>query len=569
MHVVRKDPHTGYLDNLLWVPKAHVNVEGTKSALSFSVMDKKQMRFLCLYKETEHHLLVPREFWKVEDLDFPVVDLRPTSYAKTGVTSRITLDFKNPKLTTQRDSVKAMRESLGGVLQLACGLGKSICALELIAQEQVPALIVIDNTQLLEQWTTLIQEFLEVPGGMGRIQGPVFDWQKAIVMTTYQTLALRAADFPEEARRWFGLIIGDECHHLSAPTWARAADLFPGKRIGLTATPTRADGMHVIYDLHVGPVLYKNLSQELRPDIYFYWTGLQVDLSDEETRKRACDVNGELHTGLLYGHFGQWRERLDLILTEVRKAAAQGRKILVLSYSIDELMNLLTLWNGEEDTYTSIPMPTPEDVNETVLPQVLDPRGYKRVNTKLAEVRRHIRDPRVEPLVRQKLEMQRADLEHRLKAHDVATKIRLEYERRQRAYIKETLAKESTAGLMIGSVKPKERQRMLKEKQVTFAIMKYGREGLDEPSLDTVFVCEPMSQRNALQQLLGRILRKKDGKRKPVAVFFEDDVGPIIGMCQNLRRHLRTWSADEGGPFTYTLVGHPRKGKAAPDWRDA
>lgn len=568
MKLLYKDPDKGYLNELLWVPKKHINVQGTKAALSFSFSDKKQMRFLALYQETEHHLLIPREFWDptaLQSLPFEIIDYRPKDFSRTSIRSNIVLDAKSPGETTQRDAVRALRESRGGILQLACGKGKTISALELIAQEQVPALVVVDNTQLLEQWLGAANQFLEIPGGIGLIQGDSFDWRKDLVLATYQTLAARAGVFPEEARKWFGVIVWDEAHHMAAPTWAKTADLFPGKRIGLTATPERADGLHVVYDFHLGPVVYKDLTQELKPQIYFYWTGLEVDTSDPSIREKVCDVNGELHISMLSSYFGQWQERLDLILSEVREAATQGRKILVLSYSLDELINLLAKWNGAGNLYTEVPKPTAQEVGEDVEPCALDERTYKRVISKLGEIRRRIQ---LTPSEKDKhvLRLHLEDLEMQLKAHEVAKKVRLEHDRRQREYLKEILAKPSTAGLMIGAIKPKERQRMLREKQVTFAVMKYGREGLDEPALDTIFVCEPMSQKNALQQLMGRALRKKPGKKTPLVVFFEDNIGPMMGMCRNLRKHLRTWPHEEGGPYEYTLLGHPNKGRKHAQW---
>ena len=561
MRLTRKDPDRGYLDSLLWVPKNHINVEGVKSALTFPVNDKREIRFLTLYQETGTHLLVPREFWDPKDMPFPVLDIRPRSFEKVTIRSKITLDFKSPRETIQRDAVQAMQEARGGILQLACGLGKTVCALELAARESVPTIIIVDNTHLLNQWKDAITQFLEVPDGVGLIGDGRFDWKKPVVLSTYQTLAQRAQDFPQEARYWFGLIIWDEAHHMAAPTWARTADLFYGKRIGLTATPERADGTHVIYDFHLGRVLYKNLTQELVPAIYFYWTGLTVDVSDPLVRDKVCDVNGELHTSMLSGYFGQWRPRLDLILNEVRTAEKQGRKILVLSYSIAELVNMFCLWSGNISLYTDVTYPTPQEVGESVTPLMLDDRTVRRFTVRRRELFAMLKEPQFQGAQGHGVKQQLAEISARFAQHDCWKKCELEHERRLLAFMRGALASNtSNAGLMIGAIKPTVRQKMLKEKQVVFAIMKYGREGLDEQSLDTVFVCEPMSQKNSLQQLMGRVLRKKSGKKTPVVVFFEDDIGPMIGMCQNLRRHLRSWPVEEGGPFNYELVGHPRKG---------
>lgn len=569
MYLTQMDPDTGYLRESFYVPKRHIPVDATKAALTFSTMEKKEMRMLCLWSETRDHLVIPREFWEAGTMGFPVVDCRFTSFPETRVTSRITLDFKEPSQTTQKDAVEAMQASRGGILQLACGKGKTVCALELIAREKVPALIIVDNSHLVEQWQKEITKWLDIPSGLGLIKADKFDWDRDVVLTTYQTLSARWQEFPAEAAQHFGLIIWDEAHHMAAPTWLRTADMFQGKRIGLTATPERADGMHVVYDFHLGRILYKNLSQELKPTIYFMWTGLEVDVTDPAVKEKVCDVNGELHISMMNSYFGQWRQRIDMILNEVREAANQGRKILVLSYSVAELVNMYAIWNNEGVLYSDIPEPTPQDVGETEMPLALDLRTELRLKKKfgmlLGDKKKAMSNPQALRTIQFELDM----VEKRLKQHEVFKKIELEREKRQKAYVKNTLVTNAkgSAGLMIGAIKAKERARMLEEKQVTFAIMKYGREGLDESSLDTVFVCEPMSQKNALQQLMGRVLRIHKGKKNPIVVFFEDNVGPVIGMCQNLRKHLNHWPVEENGPLDYALVGHPRKGKGHATWK--
>lgn len=560
MKLVRRDPFTGYLDNWLWVPKTQINVDGTKAALTFSVNDEREVRFLQLYQETPHHLLVPREFWEPETLPFPVIDARPQSFEKVDIRSKITLDFKNPAKTTQRDAVQRMQESQGGILQLACGKGKTVCALELAAREKVPTMIIVDNTHLYGQWMEAINQFLEIPGGVGQVGLGEFDWEgKAVVLATYTTLANKADTLPQEFWRRFGLVIWDEAHHMGAAKWSRTAYCFYGKRIGLTATPTRVDGTHVIYDFHIGKVLYKDLTQDLRPKIYFYWTGLEIDPSDPRVSPHVCDVNGELHIGKVASYYGQWRARLDLILEEVRTAERQGRRAIVLSYSVTELINMFLLWNGATSLYSDIPYPTVQEIGETVAPVPMDSKSLKRAYKQLAQLREMLKNPQIP---QHHVKMQIGEIEGRLKAHNVAEKCDREYEKRQRKFLKDALKDNNgNAGLMIGDIALEERMKMLREKQIVFAIMKYGREGLDEQSLDTVFVCEPISQKGGLQQLLGRILRTVDGKKTPVAVFFEDNVGPMMGMCQKLRNHLREWPHDEGGPFEYEHVKHPTKGK--------
>lgn len=563
-------PDLGYIDCNLHVPKSAINVDGVKRALTFEYFEGqgRERKELALYQETPSHLVVPREFWPPGSFPFQVIDLRPQTYRKVNIWSNIKLDheiraghLQPTGQTCQQEALKALLACRGGILHLACGRGKSIIAMEAMAQLKMPALVVVDNTNLLKQWQGEIAKHLVVPDGVGLIQAGVFDWKKAIVLATYHTLAARANDMPEEVRRWFGVGFWDECHHVNAPVFSKSANLFYGRRYGLTATPKRDDGLHIIHEFNFGDVFYRDLMQTIKPRIYFAWTGLTPDVSNPQVAAAIRMRNGELSLSKLSTYYGQWQPRLDFVLGQVQKAHAEGRKILVLSNSVNGLINMLALWNGRQDLYTDIPMPTPAEVGEVLPPRRLE----TEVKTaSMAALQTLYQKQTTTPVSRKnELAVQIDRLETALKQHEVATKIDRLLTERQTAYLKKLLAMPSNAGLMIYKVPSVDRLKMLREKDVTFAIMKYGKEGLDEPSLDTVFT-EPMSSRAMLQQVMGRVQRRKEGKKPPVFIVFEDNVGPIIGMCKKMRMHLRRWPVEQAGPYTYEFVGYPpnmRKGR--------
>lgn len=564
MLIVRRKPECGYVDTYLWVPKTFVNVLATQSALNFVFTDRftKAQKVLHLWRETEHHLLVPRAFWTVGTLPFPVIDCRPPSYAYYDFKSRIKLDHRlalvdgekvvaPTGLDVQRKSIEALTGAMGGVLQLSCGSGKTLVALEKIARGKVPALIMLDNMNLLKQWAGDIEEFLEVPGGVGEMTAGKYDWKKGIVLATYQTIAARADEMSEETRRWFGQIFWDEGHHVSAPVFSKTTDLFYGSRYALTATPTRDDGLHIICEFHVGSVLHKDLRQAIKPRIIFKWTGLALDLTNQATAADVLDKNGEVHLSKVTSYFGRWRNRLWMTLQDTIDAAQTGRKVLVLSNSIDEVVNLLTLWVRGPNAvlYSDTPTPTQHDVGETLLPldlTVVEAARLEKIAAKLAKLapQNGVADARL------------ADANMKLRQYEVHQKIQRLYEKKQRDFLKKLLSESSTAGLMTYGVPADMRQDFVKNKQVIFAITKYGKEGLDCPDLDTVIVSTPFSSKNSMQQLMGRPTRPMPGKKSPLVVLYEDDIGQMIGMCQKLRKHLRSWPHEENGPFEFEMFGH-------------
>jgi superfamily II DNA or RNA helicase len=102
-----------------------------------------------------------------------------------------------------------------------------------------------------------------------------------ITVTTYDSAYIHM----EHLGARFGLVVFDECHHLPGAAYALAAraSLAP-YRLGLTATPERTDGRDAELDLLIGPIAYRKDIVELAGD----WLAeydvehLSVELSKEE-----------------------------------------------------------------------------------------------------------------------------------------------------------------------------------------------------------------------------------------------------------------------------------------------
>jgi hypothetical protein len=555
MHVVRRNPDVGYYSSALWLPKSKVNVESVRRALTVPLKRGKGVEtYVFAWKETSDHLIVPRRFFNLEDFRemFPIYDVRPKTYAVTGITSKIQLDAMYPHLSYQKESVSRLVESEGGILQLSCGKGKTIIALEAAVRIGGPTLIVVDNTQLLGQWVGEIERWLEVPGGVGVVRGKQQDaWSKNLVLTTYATLAAYADELPPDVLTKFSTVIFEEAHHLGADTYIRAAGLFPGRRYGLTATPERADGATRLYTSFLGPILYKDLKTELEPRVVFLETGVSLNLSDTEEMKEVIDSAKELHYGLLCAALGRKKARLELAMKQIKDAEAAGREILVLSHSKVELLNLYGMYSGETTLFSDIPRPTPQELNLPTPPCMMSPRRIihqKKNRGKLFQLLQT-----VSPERRKEVQFSLAQVELEFAAHESYLAIERAYEKRQVDFLKGIIARNMAgrAGLLIADVPLAARMQMLATRKVIFGIMRYGKEALNKRSLDSILVLNPIAQDGGLYQILGRALRSSAGKRPPVAMFLEDNIGIVRGMCKKLRSYLRDRKVEDGGPVKY------------------
>lgn len=111
------------------------------------------------------------------------------------------------------------------------------------------------------------------------------------------------------------------------------------------------------------------------------------------------------------------------------------------------------------------------------------------------------------------------------------------------------------SGVVNGDVRGKERRRRIRECNPVIAVMTLGKQALNKPSLDTLFIVEPFAKAGILQQTMGRVLRRFSGKKKPVVIFFEDVyIEELKGLCGKLRLLLSKWPLAKGGKIAFKTI---------------
>lgn len=115
-------------------------------------------------------------------------------------------------------------------------------------------------------------------------------------------------------------------------------------------------------------------------------------------------------------------------------------------------------------------------------------------------------------------------------------------------------------GVARGDVKGDSRADNIKNNKISVGTIDVASEALNVPSLSALIILTPFGARqhgNVLQQTLGRIQRKHDGKLPPVAVFLEDEnVGFCVGLTKQIKRALRSMEYHyERRPFTDLVRG--------------
>jgi superfamily II DNA or RNA helicase len=179
----------------------------------------------------------------------------------------------------QVEGIKAWWQAGGrGVVVLPTGTGKTHLANLAIEKAKRPTLIITPTIDLMNQWYDELT--LTFAAEVGLLGGGYYEI-KPLTVTTYDSAHMHMRRIGNK----FGLIVFDECHHLPGPTYSESAicALAPF-RLGLTATPERADFAHEQLDGLIGPIVYRREIAQLKGDFLAHYRvqTLHVELNDEE-----------------------------------------------------------------------------------------------------------------------------------------------------------------------------------------------------------------------------------------------------------------------------------------------
>lgn len=259
----------------------------------------------------------------------------------------------------QADAVKAFYrpDTPGtgyGVIVLPCGSGKTIVGISAIRELQCATLILTTNIAAVHQWKDeLLDKTTLTDGQIGEYSGAVKEI-KDVTIATYQILTWRSREqeeFPHFSvfmkRRW-GLIIYDEVHLLPAPVFRITAEIQAMRRLGLTATLIREDGLEKDVFSLIGPKRYdvpwkdleergwiasaccKEIRIELPEEDQIRYAIAdrrgKYRIASENIRKIACVKKLlEIHEGESVLVIGQYISQLETVADEIRAPLITGQ----------------------------------------------------------------------------------------------------------------------------------------------------------------------------------------------------------------------------------------------------
>jgi superfamily II DNA or RNA helicase len=253
-----------------------------------------------------------------------VVDHR----AAPGLSQPVTLSV--PLRHYQQVAVDQVALRRDGVVVAPTGSGKTMMAMGIIARLGLKALVVVHTRTLLDQTCAVIERTLGItPGRLGGGDDDV----REVTVATVQTLSRRD---PQVLRDAFGLVLLDEAHHCPAATFTDVLQGFAARhRVGLTATPERADELHPLMYATLGPELFR-VKPGAMVDVGSLVAPVVVPVATSFRGGRVMD-HGQMVTRLCDDP-----ERNQEVVRTIQ--ATRGRHALVLSERVqhcEELVQML------------------------------------------------------------------------------------------------------------------------------------------------------------------------------------------------------------------------------------
>ena len=227
-----------------------------------------------------------------------------------------------------------------GVVVLPCGAGKTIVGAAAMAHAKATTLILVTNTIAARQWreellrrTTLNEDEIGEYSGAKKEIRPV-------TIATYQVMTKKKNGIYShldlfDTHDW-GLIIYDEVHLLPAPIFRFTADIQSRRRLGLTATLVREDGMEGEVFSLIGPKRFDVPWKEIEAQGYIApaeCIEVRVNLTEAERLEYATAEPEER-----YRKCATTRTKRDVVEELVGLHA--GEQILVIGQYIDQLDDL-------------------------------------------------------------------------------------------------------------------------------------------------------------------------------------------------------------------------------------
>lgn len=289
---------------------------------------------------TNEYLAMPRG---CEDATRSFLNDNAVTYTitdKTNHGNKISVSFQGEEREEQLEAINALLPYTNGILHATTAFGKTVTAAAIIARKKVNTLILVHSKALLKQWHDRLTEFLNIDypkheeknkRGRRKVFSPIgcFD-SSGNTLHGIIDIALIQSCLDEDGVKPFvqdyGMVIVDECHHVSSITFEQVLMSIKAHTIyGLTATPIRKDGHQPIIFMQCGPIRFStDVKSQMAKQSF-----------DRFLIPRFTSYNSILEDRLsiatLYKYLSEDEIRNNLIVEDICKVVNTGRTPIILT----------------------------------------------------------------------------------------------------------------------------------------------------------------------------------------------------------------------------------------------
>lgn len=312
-------------------------------------------RITVMYEENESDITIPRglETKLINLLNECVINYSIIDNRIDG--RKINVSFKGKLYEKQQLAFEKMNKFDNGVLSATTGFGKTVIGARIIAEKMTSALILVHTKELAVQWKERLEQFLvideKIQGNkrkasiIGQLGGGKNSLNGVIDIAIMQSMFEKDKSIKPLINK-YGLLLVDECHHISAANFNRILSYASAKYVyGLTATPIRKDGHHPIIFMQCGPIRYKvDAKQEAKQKNFDHFvvprfTSARMPINKEEK---------EWHITEIYQYICESNYRNELIVKDIEEAINSSRNPLVLTERTSHIDILVKMLAGKD-----------------------------------------------------------------------------------------------------------------------------------------------------------------------------------------------------------------------------
>lgn len=201
--------------------------------------------------DKERSLIIPRGFM---NRALSIMQGVPLQINDKTVRPAFEIQFTGNLREYQNSAIKDVLKYRYGVLEAPTGSGKTVCGIATLAARKTTTLIIVHNTELLNQWKEALLKFTNIKeSDIGFIGNGHFN-VKPVTIGIINSVTKQVRDIYDK----FGFVIYDESHRAAARTWITVINgMKPYFQLGLSATPFRGDGLTKLLFSLIGPKLHQ------------------------------------------------------------------------------------------------------------------------------------------------------------------------------------------------------------------------------------------------------------------------------------------------------------------------